>query len=260
MAEPTIGILTRLKHLRIDRFRSQQTYRPPGRVIEEKDRWRDRATHGPKLQKDLIAAFTAAHAALAGRTPDQVDGKAGVYLEVEAAKGVPLPDLDWPSKDIRLGAAREMDGVQSGTLFVPESAEAFLTEKVRQYAFENTPSQKPSHFARFDPLETIRAATVESLWTDQRPIPADPAATIWWECWCWRDRAGHLVPAANRLNLRVSERRLHFPEFDVIPVYGTRTDIARLHRYTDAIEELRLGHVGKVQSHRRIAAMVIMAR
>lgn len=240
MAEPTIGILTRLKHLRIDRFRSQQAYRPPGRVIEEKDRWRDRSTHGPKLQTDLTAAFAAAHAALAGRTPDQVDGKAGVYLEVEAAKGALLPDLDWPSKDIRLGAAREMDGVQSGTLFVPESAEAFLAEKVRQYAFENTPSQKPSHFARFDPLEAIRAATVESLWTDQRPIPTDPTAAIWWECWCWRDRAMHLVPAANRLNLRASERRLRFPEFDVIPVYGTRADIVLLLRHTDAIEELRL--------------------
>jgi hypothetical protein len=116
MAKPTIGILTRLKHLRIDRFRSQQPYRPPGRAIE-KGRWRDRSTHGPKLQADLTAAFAAAHAALAGRTPDQVNGKAGVYLEIEAVKGAPLPDLGWPSKDIRLGAARETNGVQSGTLY-----------------------------------------------------------------------------------------------------------------------------------------------
>lgn len=240
MADPNIGILTRLKHLRIDGFLSHQAYRPPGRKIDEKDRWRNRSTHGPKLQTDLAAAFDAAHAAVAERKPDQVEGKAGVYLEIEAAKGFPLPDLDWPSKDIRLGAARETEGVKSGILFVPESAESFLMEKVKEYTFENKPSQKPRHFERFDPLEAIRAATIENLWTDQRPIPADPAAKIWWECWCWRDRAGHLVPAADRLNLRASERRLRFPEFEVIPVYGTRVDIARLLHHTDAIEELRL--------------------
>ena len=45
--------------------------------------------------------------------------------------------------------------------------------------------------------------------------------------------------AAERLNLRVSERRLSFPEFEVVPVYGTREDVARLLQNTDAIEELR---------------------
>jgi hypothetical protein len=48
-----------------------------------------------------------------------------------------------------------------------------------------------------------------------------------------------LVRVAERLNLRASERRLSFPEFDAIPVYASRDEIGRLLQNTDAIEELR---------------------
>ncbi len=126
-----------------------------------------------------------------------------------------------------------------GALFVPATAEIFLARKVGEYAHQNTPKQEPKHEAKFAPVETVRAGTVESLWTDQRPIPAELAEWIWWECWCWRDRASHLVKAAERLNLRASDRRLYFPELEVIPVYANRTEISRLLQNTDAIEELR---------------------
>jgi len=199
----------------------------------------NRDIHGPKLERDLADALLKAHE-LAVRDPEVQSGTTGVYLEVESAVDTKLPDLNWPSQDIRFGAVRVTDtGAEVGTLFVPVTAENFLATKVQEYARESTAKQKPKHEDRFAPVETVRAATVESLWTDQRPFPSDRAERIWWECWCWRDRVANLVHVAERLRLRVNERRLYFPEFEVVPVYANVDEIYRVLLNSDAIEELR---------------------
>lgn len=229
-----------LKHVRIDRLRSTATFSPPRLDMSGLSSGRNRDIHGPKLEQELKAAFVRAHELLSNRDSRLQIGKAGIYLEVESAKDSKLPDLRWSREGIRLGAVRPTeDGAELGTLFVPESAEPFLARKVEEYARESTPKQTPKHEDKFAPLESIRAGTVESLWTDQRALPRDPSEPIWWECWCWQDRASHLVLGAERLQLRVSERRLKFPEFEVIPVLGNRDQISRLLQHTDAIEELR---------------------
>ena len=240
MAETESPSRYRLRHIRVERFRSDTTFRPPSRDLSGISSGRNRDVHGPMLEQQFAAAFVAAHQLLTARDPEVHAGAAGVYLEVESAQDAKLPDLSWASKDIRLGAVRVNDmGAEVGTLFVPAAAEEFLSSKVREYARESTPTEKPKHEDRFAPVEAVRAATVESLWTDQRPFPADSAARIWWECWCWQDLAANLARATRRLNLRASERRLHFPEFEVIPVYASGEEIGRLLQNTDAIEELR---------------------
>jgi hypothetical protein len=212
----------------VERFRSDTTFSPPRRDLSGISSGRNRDIHGPMLEEQLAAAFVAAHQLLTARDPQVQAGAAGVYLEVESAQDAKLPDLSWASKDIRLGAVRVNDmGAEVGTLFVPAAAEGFLSSKVREYARESTPTEKPKHEDRFAPLETVRAATIKSLWTDQRPFPASSATHIWRECWCWRDLAANLVRATGRLNLRTSERRLHFPEFEVIPVYASGEEIRR---------------------------------
>ena len=159
---------------------------------------------------------------------------------MESAQGGKLPNLNWTQQDIRLGATRLLEtGAEIGAVFLPATAEAFLTKQVHEYAHEDTPLGKPKHQDRIEPIESFRAGSVESLWTDERPLPESPNEQIWWECWCWHDRVRNLTQAADRLALRASERRLYFPEFEVIPVYGTLHDIARLLQNTDAIEELR---------------------
>lgn len=230
----------RHQHIRVEAFRYETTFSPPRRDMSGISSGRNRDIHGPKLERELAEAFANAHQLLTARDPMVQVGKAGVYLEVESAEGGKLPDLNWSSQDIRLGAVRVNDaGAEVGTLFVPAAAEVFLTTKVEEYARQSTPNQKPKHEDKFAPVETVRAATVESLWTDQRPFPTDPAERIWWECWCWRDRTANLMLATERLNLRVSERRLCFPELEVILVHANRNEIGRLLQNTDAVEELR---------------------
>jgi hypothetical protein len=241
MAEPDGGSPSyRLQHIRIEAFRAGADYAPPQRNMSGRSSGRNRDLHGRKLANELASAFARAHELLTARDPLVQSGKEGLYIEVESAEGGKLPNLSWTQQDIRLGATRLLEtGAEIGALFVPATAEAFLTNQVHEYAHEDTPRGKPKHQDRIEPIESFRAGTVESLWTDKRPLPESPNEQIWWECWCWHDRVRNLIQAADRLALRASERRLYFPEFEVIPVYGTRHDILRLLQNTDAIEELR---------------------
>jgi hypothetical protein len=229
-----------LPHLRIEAFRTGVNYSPPPVDMSNAAFKRDRSTHGPKLQTELAAIFARAAELTRMRDPEIQVGAPGLYIEVEGAAGQKLPDLNWSSQDIRMAAVRQDSvGNELGTIFIPQSAQAFLTEKVREYATESTLKNKPKHDAKFAAVEAMRPASISSLWTDTRPFPEDPEAHMWWECWTWPDRAANLLQIAQKLGLHVSDRRLHFPEVEVIPVFASRRQVERILQNSDAIEELR---------------------
>jgi hypothetical protein len=121
----------RHQHIRVEGFRSEATFSPPRRDMSGISSGRNHDVHGPKLERELAEAFAKAHELLTARDPQVQVGTAGIYLEVESAEGAKLPDLNWSSQDIRLGAVRVNEsGAEVGTLFVPASAEDFLATKV----------------------------------------------------------------------------------------------------------------------------------
>lgn len=228
------------RHIRVDDFRSETPYSSRVRDLSEVRVARDRLTHGPRLQRELAEALQEAKAKLAARDGSLQAGAPGNFLEVTSSDGGGLADLEWASRNIRIGAIHESEsGAQVGALFVPDAAETFLSGKFAEYATESTPRGDPRHADKFAPVESIRVATLESLWTDPRPIPAGDHDDIWWECWCWADRQQNLVLTAERLGLTVSARRLSFPDLLVIPVFASRSQVTRLAQHCDAIEELR---------------------
>lgn len=230
---------TGLPHFRVERFKTDAIYAAPQRDLSEMGVWPDRGTHGPRLQRELQTALTRAHELLVARDPETLPNLTGVYLQVKSSEAGSLPDLTWKSQGIRLGALRvDPEARQIGSLFVPASAESFLSEKVREYAQENTSGAEPRHRDKFGLVDQILVGTLESIWTDLRPIPAKDELT-WWECWCWSDRVSTLVGHARRNHMLVSDKRLHFPGYEVVPVFGSREGITRLMQNTDAIEELR---------------------
>ena len=225
-----------LPHLRIDRFARTDRYAPPRRGFTPREGGRERFSHGGKLTGELAQALAVAHALLEQRDPAVAAGEPGVYVEINSEPNEPLPDAGWLKQGIRIAAVRTEDtGVQVGGLFVPEAAEPFLQKTLADYTAD---SGSKAAAERLDRIETIAAGTAATLWFDRRPLP-EAGRAIWWECWCWTDRAAHLVGPAERLGLRVSEQRLIFPDCVVIPVYGTRADIEKLLVHTDAIEKLR---------------------
>ncbi len=223
-------------HLSIERFQERADYRPPGRAISSRDSGIECFSHGTKLGGELAQALATAHRLLSERNPDIAAGEAGVYVEIASPAETLLPDSGWQQKGIRIAAVRtEENGEQVGGLFVPQKSQAFLTKALGDYtAGVGTAAAK----ARFERIERIGLSSVATLWFDRRPLPPE-AKAIWWECWCWKDRAGHVPGPAQRLGLRVSEHRLYFPECVVLPIYGTSAEIEKLLLHTDAIERLR---------------------
>jgi hypothetical protein len=209
-------------------------------MIDAPDPGRETERHAEDLKRQLASAFAATDGLIQGRDGDVV-GEAGRYLDFEALPEQPLPNLSWPSKGILLASAsRSEEGATQGTIFVPDRAQGFLVEKLDEYRIQRGKTGRPSHQGRFAAIEHLRAARLESLWVDSRPIP-DAGAIIWWECWCWPDRVPHLEAKAATAGILLGEGRLRFAEREVVFVHGDLSAIARLVASTDAVAELRLG-------------------
>lgn len=228
-----------LPHLRVEKFRTEHEYQRPGKDLSGITSGRDYSTHGPHLRAGLAEAFQATHA-LPSLYDAQISvSQPAVYLEVTVPKDAPIPDLCWKRQDIRLSALRvNDDGEQIGALYVPNNAEEFLTEKVREYATETTGAGKPKLENKFSPVEHFSAGCIRTLWTDSRPFP-QPSEEIWWECWCLATRVDSFVGLAQKLQLRVSEVRLSFPDTEVVPIFANAREIRKLIQNSDAVEELR---------------------
>lgn len=228
-------------HLRVDRFARETPYQRPkiggggrndyGRAFEQ---------HAEDLKQDLAAAWAEADSLLAQRE-DPV-GAAGAYVSFQTALEASLPNLEWKREGLRLAAARrEDDGRLSGAVFVPDEARDFLGEKLTGYG-TNTSERtgRQENEARFAPIDRFRAARLNDLWVDSRPMPEDEDPA-WWECWCWPDRVHNLEHKAAHLELSVADDRLYFPERTVLFVFATPSAMARLVSGTDTVAELRLG-------------------
>lgn len=228
------------QHLRVDHLVEIKPYRRPNRVVLARNRGHETEQHAEALKKELASAWATSNDLLEARDSEVV-GSVGRYLDFETLPNAPLPDLSWSSKGIRLASAgRTRSGEVSGTLFVPDEAQGFLVQKLDEYKVKRGKRGQPSHAPKFAAIEHFRAARLESLWVDSRPLP-EPDVDSWWECWCWPDRVAHLEAKVQAAKVVIGEGRLRFAEREVIFLYTTRATIARIVASTDAVAELRLG-------------------
>lgn len=229
------------QHVRVERFVDLKQYQRPKRKIGSKDLGRETERHAEDLKRDLATAWANADGIIAERE-GAFAGEPGRYIDFDTLPGQPLPNLDWNSKGIRLASAsRAADGIAKGTIYVPNESRSFLDEKLDEYKTKRGEKGRPSHEARFMAIEHFRAARLESLWVDRRPIP-DAGTMAWWECWCWPDRVANLDAKAAAAGVMVGDGRLHFAEREVVFLYTDRALLGRIVASCDAVAELRLGH------------------
>jgi hypothetical protein len=229
-----------LPHIRIEQFRRDNPYSPPPRRIDPRAPNRINKAHGEALQRQFSAAYQRARAIVAERRALGGRKVPGVYLEVASFPHESLGDLSWASKGIRLGALRvESDDTQKATVFVPESSQDFVADKLQRYAKQEDPAKRTALSERFDSLGSVLPGSARSLWADIRAMPDDPSLKFWWECWTWIDKVAVLEQTAGVMNLLVGSRRLVFPEVHVIQVYATTEQIETLAFGSGAVEQLR---------------------
>ena len=205
---------------------------------------RARAAHAAKLETSLGIAIAGARAQLAARDETVAEGERGFYLEFEVPvdhQGA-LDGLENRVKKIELVAVRppaDGDALVTATVFVPEAVANYYAGKVEQYRDELTPGGQPKNQNLIARIEDVRLAAVRSLFTDDAVLLPPTGAAAWWEVWIRDGRLPNFRAVAARLNVRIKEHLVSFPERDVVLALADAETMARLIENTDAVAELR---------------------
>jgi hypothetical protein len=202
---------------------------------------RERATHGQRIQNELLVSLNVADKA---KPLDvRLEPSEGVFVEVELRRGTPPDILDMKTQDIRSSAAKITESNdRTIALYVPDHARPVLEKILSDYLEQDTDRGNPKNQSKVESIEAIRTARLETFWTDvPSALPAEARAQMWWALWCHRDSEAEIEDLCARLDVRVTgvDRRLYFPEVVVVPVLATRTTIELMLFATRAIAELR---------------------
>ena len=202
---------------------------------------RSREEHGEKLRGELAASYRAFDAAR--REDPRLDPPQGAFLEVELKRGSRVDVVERRNDGIRPGAARlDTNEKRIVGLYVPDESREVFAEILREYQEgELTPGGKPQRKAFVDPIESIRAARLETFWTDDASRLPPPGRQMWWEVWCVRALEDKLDRLVAKLGARAADReqRLYFPEHAVLPVLADRATIELMLFARLSIVELR---------------------
>ena len=202
---------------------------------------RSREEHGEKLRGELAASYQAFDAAR--REDPRLDPPQGAFLEVELKRGSRVDAVERRGDGIRPGAAKlDTNEKRIVGLYVPDESREVFAEILREYQEGKlTPGGKPQRKAFVDPIESIRAARLETFWTDDASRLPLPGRQMWWEVWCVRALEDELDQLVGKLGARAADReqRLYFPEHVVLPVLADRATIELMLFARLSIVELR---------------------
>ena len=202
---------------------------------------RSREEHGEKLCGELAASYRAFDAAR--REDPRLEPPQGAFLEVELKRGSRVEVVERKNTGFQPGAARlESNENRIVGLYVADESREIFADILREYQQgELTPGGKPQRKDFVEPIESIRAARLETFWTDDPSRLPPPGRQMWWEVWCVRAFEDELEQLIARLGARTADReqRLYFPEHVVLAVLADRATIELMLFARLSIVELR---------------------
>lgn len=207
---------------------------------------RDRAKHTATLRAAIDVALAAAQA----RRSERAIGSAkGFYLDFELAAGSKRAAelLENRIKGVELVALKdgENGGPAHATVFVPDAATELFRQKIEEYGTRDTKPRKPDQQPKprnqdlVARLQSVAIADVKSVFTDDLDLFPEPGEEIWWELWIRPLYRDSFVAAAEKLEMRLQDQQIAFPEREVCLVHADSLAMARLFVNCDAIAELR---------------------
>ena len=141
------------------------------------------------------------------------------------------------------------------TVFVPEESKGHFLKKIEQYGAENTPKRRPMGSAEnleasstsgrpknenlIARIQSIAAAAVRSLFTDEPSSFPSHGERIWWEVWLRYGQGESFGHLCRRFEIQTQIDKLEFPDREVYLVFGDEATVARLFLNSSAIAELR---------------------
>ncbi len=133
------------------------------------------------------------------------------------------------------------------TIFVPEGKLTVIEKKLQSYLdYKQDKNGKPIDNRKLiDAIRSLRAAALDSLWTDDRDqLPQDADELFWWEVWLpvQDDRQAIIHDfklLAEGANIQVSEHILEFPERSILLAKGSQSQFSNSSLLLSKISELR---------------------
>ena len=193
----------------------------------------------------MATALAGAETRRANREPSIAEGEPGFYLQfaIEASHVGAVESLEDKRKAIELVAVRppaDGDTMVSATVFVPDRSAEFLSQKIQAYRDGLTPAGRPKNEALVARVESVELGALRALFTDNLALYPPAGQQSWWEVWIRDGRADAFRRLAGRLNIRVKQHSIAFPERDVVLAYADEPTMVRLVENSDAVAELRI--------------------
>lgn len=209
---------------------------------------RNRTQHGRALLRQLHELNP--EIAIAGAAQREAGQDEGFGLQIEFQS---FPDVELTFESL----ARERSGIELrnvrhvgdrtfATVFVPEGKLEIFERLITNYLDKDRDTKSgPKYRNLLDTIASIRAATLEALWTDDREaLPTDENEVLWWEVWLSvgneRDTTTERFRlVAERKGFRVAPGELRFPERTVLLANGSVAQMKQSVMTLNNVAELR---------------------
>lgn len=234
---------SRYRHLQITGSAAAEIYQSPPRDFGRRELpRRNPLDHAATLRAQLTAAREEVERRKA--TAAVIYTADALIVEIESDQGFDefLRRLDSTRDGLQLLNVRPRGEEGTFSLIRIESAQLKkLEKKLDQYEHATTKTGEPRHRKLFDSIRALRAAALQSYWTDDAPFPSGDSA-IWWEVWL---RGGDIQlleqfrAAAAAADIETGTEFLQFPDRIVTLTHGTVERLASSIDVVDAIAELR---------------------
>lgn len=210
-----------------------------------------RQQHGALLRGQINNLKLVAAQAVQTQRDLQLESGLGLQIQFSSQPDVELAfeSLANEPKKIELLSVRHEGNRTFANVFVPDGGLAHFEKYISDYLAEkkNILGQARDHQKLLDAIESIRAAEVRALWTDDPALlPADLTAAFWWEVWLPVRGQGQRQAAvedfkklARLAECVVSDKQVNFPERTVLLMYGSQQQLSRSVMTLNCVAELR---------------------
>jgi len=209
-----------------------------------------RQQHGQTLQRQLQQLEPLVATAVARQREQGLESGLGLQIHFVSQPDVELAfqSLADERQKIELLSVRREGEHTFANVFVPDGKlghfEKYVTEYLEEKKDRNGNAR--DHRALLNTIESIRAAELRALWTDDIDLlPGDPTVQFWWEVWLpVRGQRQTVVEDFRKLaalaECVVSNQQADFPERTVLLMYGSERQFSRSVMTLNCVAELRL--------------------
>lgn len=234
-------------HLRVERAASAIEFRGRQRAIDASNPLpsRNHQAHAAALRYQLQELQRAMPSVAEAQRQIGLDVENGLIVEFQSEPAFQLAydSLDLSSRGIELLAVTSRAGTTTAAVFVPDGELEQFVNRVERYAQSALESDRPRHQNLIATIAAIRAAAVESLWTDPYESLPPPGEAVWWEVWLRKSDEIDFVEFArthaSQLGIEVGPETGNVLDRRVVLIRATREALSAATRLLTGIAEIR---------------------